>query len=52
MTNVTVLNPILDIPANDVGDIVQKFVDYDHVTKIEIVKQPDGKFTVVPTKSD
>ena len=52
MTNATVPNPIRNIPKNDVSDVVQKFIDYDEVTEMEVFKQPDGKFTVVPTKAE
>ena len=52
MTTGTVPNPIQNIPKNDVGDTVQKFIDYDNVTKMEIFRQPEGKFTVIPTKVD
>ncbi len=41
--------PVLDVPQEEVGNVVQKFLDFDEVTALQINQQPDGHFTVTPT---
>lgn len=39
--------PRTDVPPDDVGEVVQDFVD-DDVEHIDVKKQPDGNFTITP----
>lgn len=42
--------PITSIPQEDVGNVVQRSIDYDGVVQLEVKQQPDGTFTVTPKK--
>jgi hypothetical protein len=41
--------PITDVPAASVGQVVQRFISFDNVKQLQITIQPDGKlFTITP----
>jgi hypothetical protein len=42
--------PITDIPPEEVGEVVQSFIDNDGVKRMDVNEQPDGLFTVTPKK--
>ena len=43
--------PIEDIPPKEVGEVVQSFVD-NGGEHLEVRKQPDGNFTVIPVEKN
>jgi hypothetical protein len=45
------LAPLENIPADEVGKVVQDFVTYNKATKVIVTRQPDGKYTVEPYKN-
>lgn len=40
--------PIEDVPAKDVGRVVQNFIDREKVKHFEVEEQDDGTFTITP----
>jgi hypothetical protein len=42
--------PIKDIPPGKVSQVVQDFIDFDHVKQLSVVEQLDGNFTVTPVQ--
>lgn len=42
--------PIMDVPQDEVQDMVQSFIDNDQVTELNVKRQPNGNFTVTPLK--
>jgi hypothetical protein len=44
------LAPVENIPADEVGKVVQDFVTYDEVTKVIVTQQNDSTYTVEPYK--
>lgn len=40
------LEPITGVPRDEVGEIVQSFIDLDDASKVEVLRQPDGKYTI------
>jgi hypothetical protein len=37
-----------DVVPSQVGQVVQDFIDYNHVNQLNVVEQPDGNYTVTP----
>ena len=42
--------PVKDIPPNQVGEVVQSFIDNDGVKQMDISQQTNGNYTVTPEK--
>ena len=42
--------PISEVPSEQVGEIVQEFIDYDGVKRLKVEQQANGKFTVTPLR--
>jgi hypothetical protein len=42
--------PITDIDPENVGEVVQSFIDNDDVKQMDVSQQPSGKYTVTPEK--
>jgi hypothetical protein len=42
--------PITDIPSDQVGGVVQDFIDLDGVKELTVTQQTNGKFTVTPQR--
>ncbi|MDR4498743.1 MAG: hypothetical protein MRK02_12615 [Candidatus Scalindua sp.] len=43
--------PIKNVQSDEVGTVVQDFID-DDVKRLEVKKQSDGTFTVIPLPLD
>lgn len=42
--------PIIDIPQDKVGEVVQDFIDNDDAKELKVAQQANGKFTVTPVR--
>lgn len=42
--------PVSDVPPDQVGSVVQDFIDFDDVVELKVSKQSNGKFTVTPVR--
>ena len=40
--------PLSDVPPDEVGKVVQRFIDYDNVKQLTVNQQPNGNFTITP----
>jgi len=40
--------PLADIPKENVGQVVQSFIDNDGVRKLKVEQQPNGSFIITP----
>jgi hypothetical protein len=39
--------PLINVPENKVGEVVQQYIDWDGVTQVSCVKDQDGTWRVV-----
>jgi hypothetical protein len=44
------LPQLIIVPADQVGETVQAFIDNDEIKDIAVVEQPDGTFKVIPLR--
>jgi hypothetical protein len=49
-SNKTMPPAVRNIPSDQVGDVVQTFIDTDHVKELKVVQQADGTFTITPVR--
>lgn len=41
---------VTDVPSDQVGSVVQDFIDFDDVVELKVDKQSNGKFTITPVR--
>ena len=42
--------PISEVPPGQVGQVVQDFINFDHVKQLSISEQANGNYTVTPVQ--
>ena len=50
MSNGSELSPLVDVPKEEVGNVVQDCVNYDDPGQVIITKQENGNYSIQPVK--
>jgi hypothetical protein len=40
--------PMTNVDPSQVGQVIQDFIDFDHVSQLRVDKETDGTYTVTP----